>query len=351
MDRKKYKKSLYIIIFLYVFISLAVPIVIYIFTGSITTVIIYIPGIALLCTLSYILHKVDDLYISSVIIQLSELIDILSQISNKEIFPDNEDTVLSKLQAKVIKLSRMLKNKEKLEEQEHENIKKLVSDIAHQLKTPIANLKMYSSFLSDETLTEEKRMEYIEVLCMSVERLDFLSENIIKVSRLESGIINLDIQRQSLNSTVLKAVKDIYLKAWDKGIEIKYNEDGQIELSHDFNWTAEAVFNLLDNAVKYGSKGNIIYLSVKRYGMFAEISVEDENGAIPYDERNNIFIRFYRGKNAASRQEGLGIGLYLSREIVVRQGGYINLRTTDKGNVFSVMMYIDIEKYQKPGKN
>lgn len=266
--------------------------------------------------------------------------DVLLFIDEQEIFPSNEDTVLSKLQNKVIKLSRVLKNKNRLEEQEHENIKRLVSDISHQLKTPIANLKMYSSFLSDETLDTGKQREYIDIICMTVERLNFLSENIIKVSRLESGVINLHMQKQSLNETLLKAVKDIYVKAQKKEIEIQYDEKDKIELSHDRNWTAEAVFNLLDNAVKYGTKGNTIYLSIRRLGIFAEVSVRDENDIIPYEEHNNVFMRFYRGKNS-NRQEGLGIGLYLSREIIVKQGGYIILRASESGNIFSVMLYIE----------
>jgi len=259
-------------------------------------------------------------------------------INEKEIFPDNEDTVLSKLQNKVIKLYKILKNRSIREEQEHENIKKLVSDISHQLKTPIANLKMYSSFLNDVQLTARQQKEYIDIICLSVERLNFLSENIIKVSRLESGIIQLKMQEQSLNGTILKAVKDIYSKAQQQGIEIQYNEIDKIELKHDRNWTAEAIFNILDNAVKYGNNGNTVYMSVRCIGMFAEISVRDENSIIPYEERNNVFTRFYRGKNSNGK-EGLGVGLYLTREIIVKQGGYINLRTSGSGNIFTIMLY------------
>ncbi len=340
MDKNKYKKIIYIIIILYAICFIVSTAVVFILSGNFIAAAVSAAGMALLCMLSYALYKADDLYISGIILQLSELMDVLLFIDEQEIFPGNEDTVLSKLQNKVIKLSKVLKNKSRQEEQEHENIKKLVSDISHQLKTPIANLKMYSNFLADETLPARKQKEYIDIICMSVERLNFLSENIIKVSRLESGVIQLKMQKQSLNETVLKAVKDVYTRAQQKGIEIKYNESGRIELCHDRNWTAEAVFNLLDNAIKYGSKGNIVSLSIKRFGMFAEISVKDENDIIPDEERNNIFMRFYRGKNS-NRQEGIGVGLYLAREIVVKQKGYINLKTSKDGNIFSIMLYIE----------
>lgn len=341
MDKKKYKKTMRIIIILHAVVSICFPVAIYIITKNIATSLLFAAGMALLCILSYALHKTDDIYISGIVIQLSKLMDILIQIDSQEIFSDSEDTVLSKLQNKVIKLSKILKNNSMREKQEHENIKKLVSDISHQLKTPIASLKMYGQFLSDKSLPAKKQEDYINILCTSIERLNFLSENLIKISRLESGLIHLDMQKQNLNETVLKAVKDVYVKAKQSGIEIKYNEECRIDLKHDRNWTAEAIFNLLDNAVKYGKRGNIVYLSVKNRGMFAEVAVEDENGAIPYDEKNNIFMRFYRGKNS-NRQEGLGIGLYLSRETIAKQGGYISLSVSGDRNKFSIMLFKEV---------
>lgn len=295
-------------------------------------------GNCVLCFLAFLLHRLDDAYITGIIADLSCLVDILTELEEREVFPEEEDTVLSKLQVKVIKLVRILKSKNETAKQEHENIKGLVSDISHQLKTPISNLKMYSEFLENSSLSEEKRLEYISIIRMSVERLNFLSENMIKISRLESGLIHLKMHRQSLNETVLKAVKDIYPKAKEKHVEIKYKEEKQIVLSHDRNWTAEAVCNLLDNAVKYAGEGSLVVLGIRQLGMFAEVSVEDENGAIPEEERARIFTRFYRGGNSRN-QEGIGVGLYLAREIAVKQGGYMNLKTTEKGNIFLIMLY------------
>ena len=266
---------------------------------------------------------------------------MLLHLEEKEIFPDNEDTVLSKLQSKVTKLAGILKQGRKRAEKEQQELKELVSDISHQLKTPLANLKMYSEFLENTSLPEDKRREYIGVLRISVERLNFLSENMIKISRLESGLIQMDSRRQSLNETILKSVKDVYPKAKQKGTEIIYKELGQVILNHDRNWTAEAVFNLLDNAVKYGEEGSSIILSIRRLGMFVQVSVEDENGEIPPEERNKVFQRFYRGRGS-QEQEGIGVGLYLTREIVEMQGGYMNLKTTGKGNIFSVMLYDEL---------
>lgn len=336
---KTYQRKIHQIAALYAGITLGVPALLYVWTGDGKAGLLSLAGFLCLCRLSYKIHRLDDAYITGVVAQLSQLTDILVELEEKEIFPDCEDTVVSKLQSKIIKLVRILKSQREREEQEHESIKRLVSDISHQLKTPISNLKMYSEFLAQEELSEEKQKEYVDILCLSVERLNFLSENMIKISRLESGLIHLNMQKQSLNETVLKAVKDIYPKAKLEDVEIKYQEEGRMEICHDRNWTAEAVFNLLDNAVKYSPKGGKVVLTIRKLGMFVEVSVEDENGAIPREEQNKIFSRFYRGKNSRNR-EGVGVGLYLTREIAVKQGGYLHLKTTGKGNIFSLVLYI-----------
>lgn len=333
-----FERGLTILGWLFAAVVVGVPLVLYLMTADLLVSAVSLAGCLLFCLLAYLMHRLDDWYITGIVADLPKLIDMLTELEEREIFVENEDTLISKLQNKVIKLVRILKYKNMLAKQEHENIKELVSDISHQLKTPISTLKMYSQFLEDETLPPEKRREYVRVLALSVERLYFLTEHLIKISRLESGLIHLNIESQCLNETVMKSVKDIYPKAKQKRTEIVYQEDGQIVLGHDRNWTAEAVFNLLDNAVKYADEGSRIVLSVRELGMFAEVSVEDENGAIPAEERTKIFTRFYRGKNSR-RQEGIGVGLYLSREIAVKQGGYMNLRTTEKGNVFSVVLY------------
>ncbi len=337
MKRKNYELRLHALAAVFGLVAWGIPLGLYFITGDWRHSAVSFGGNCLLCLLAYLLHRLDDAYISGIVADLSSLVDILTELEEREVFPGEEDTLLSKLQNKVIKLARILKEKSNVEKQEQENTKELVSDISHQLKTPISNLKMYSSFLEDAGLSEEKRQEYVGIIRLSVERLDFLSANLIKISRLESGLIHLDMRSQSLSETVLKAVKDVYPKAKKRGVEISYREEGEFVLPHDRNWTAEAVFNLLDNGVKYAREGSGVALAIRKLGTFVEVSVEDENGPIPEGERAKIFTRFYRGENGRNR-EGIGVGLYLSREIAVKQGGYMNLRITEKGNVFCIVM-------------
>lgn len=337
MKRQKYELRLHALAALFGIASCGIPAGLYFITHDWRHSAVSFGGNCLLCLLAYLIYRLDDAYISGIVSDLSNLVDVLTELEEREVFSGEEDTLLSKLQSKVIKLARILKHKNQVAKQGQENMKELVSDISHQLKTPIANLKMYSSFLEDDGLSEEHRREYVGIVRLSVERLDFLSENLIKISRLESGLIHLDMRSQSLSETVLRAVKDIYPKAKKRGVEIAYREEGEFVLRHDRNWTAEAVFNLLDNGVKYAREGSRVVLAIRKLGSFAEVSVEDENGPIPEGERTKIFTRFYRGENSRN-QEGIGVGLYLSREIAVRQGGYMNLRTTEKGNVFCIVV-------------
>lgn len=340
MSEETYNKRRLCLVFLFVMITVGATAAVFLMTMDWGVSAITFCSCLLLCVAAGLLYRLDDCYITGVVADLSLLMDVLVELEEKEVFPQGEDTVVSKLQNKVIKLTRILKNKNEAAEAEHENIKQLVSDISHQLKTPISNLKMYSGFLKDDALSPETRKEYVEILQVSVKRLNFLSENMIKISRLESGLIQLKMHKQGLGETALKALKDVYPKAKQKGIEIVYQEEGEIFVSHDRNWTAEAIYNLLDNAVKYAEREGKIILSLRKLGMFAEVSVEDENGTIPESERTKIFTRFYRGKNSR-KQEGIGVGLYLSREIAVRQGGHINLKPTGKGNIFSLLLFVN----------
>lgn len=348
MDREKYQRGISLLIILFGTITGGTVIGVYLCTNDWHGCMVALFGSLFLCGLAWGVYRLDDIYITGVVADLSELTDMLLHLEEKEIFPDNEDTVLSKLQSKIMKLTGILKQGRQRAEREQQELKELVSDISHQLKTPLANLKMYSQFLEDESLSPEKRREYIEVLRVSVERLNFLSENMIKISRLESGLIQMNTKRQSLNETVLKSVKDVYPRAKQKKTEIIYKESGQVILRHDRNWTAEAVFNLLDNAVKYGKHGSSVILSVKRFGMFVQVSVEDENDPIPPEERNKVFKRFYRGRGSQEK-DGIGVGLYLAREIVQLQGGYMNLKTTGKGNIFSLMLYDEKSQGERDG--
>lgn len=289
-------------------------------------------------------HRLEcERYITDTAAQISDLCDSLTSLEKREIFPPNEDTALSKLQSKVTKLAEVLQQRNEAAQRGQENMKSLISDISHQLKTPIANLKMYTAFLEDENIGEEQRRRCIEVIRISVDWLIFLSESMIQLSRLESGLIHLHPEEKSLNQTALTAIKNVFAKAKNNGIEITYESEKEITLVHDQRWTAEAIFNLLDNAVKYSPRGSKVGVKVRELGLFDAVDITDMAQPIPEAERGRIFQRFYRGSNSREN-EGIGIGLYLAREIVAKQGGYIDLKSGAAGNTFSIYLFKSADK-------
>lgn len=220
-------------------------------------------------------------------------------------------------------------------QQEKDNIKKLVADISHQTKTPIANLLLYCELLQEEELPESAA-DNVNALYRQTERLRFLIDSLVRLSRLENGIISLSVKQQDLQPVLETVVSQYMAKAEQKGLSLLL-EDTETKAAFDAKWTAEALGNLLDNAIKYTEHGSI-RLSVKAYEMFVRIDVCDTGIGISESEQAQIFSRFYRSREV-SEQQGVGIGLYLSREIISSEGGYMKVQSElGKGSVFSVFL-------------
>ncbi len=210
--------------------------------------------------------------------------------------------------------------------EEKTRVSRLISDISHQTKTPLANISLYSELLAecDDETTREK---YNQLLSSQTEKLQFLIGSLVKISRLESGIITLSPKVQS--------VQNLYCNLQKSFTEVCFSKEDFIAC-YDIKWTAEAVSNLLDNAKKYGASE--ILVAVHEYEFFCKIDVCDNGWGIAQEDIPKVFQRFYRAENTRET-EGVGIGLYLARQIVTRQGGYMKLASTlGKGSVFSIFL-------------
>lgn len=220
-------------------------------------------------------------------------------------------------------------------QQEKDNIKKLVADISHQTKTPIANLLLYCELLQEEKLPESAA-DNVNALYRQTERLRFLIDSLVKLSRLENGIISLSVKQQDLRPVLETVISQYMAKADQKGLSLLL-EKTEAKAAFDAKWTAEALGNLLDNAIKYTEHGSI-HVSVKSYEMFVRIDVRDTGIGISESEQAQIFSRFYRSREV-SEQQGVGIGLYLSREIISSEGGYMKVKSAPgMGSTFSVFL-------------
>lgn len=280
--------------------------------------------------------------VNSTLEALSETIQSIIDDSPKNTFSELDDTMLSKLQSQIIKLSGILKSNSLRQKEEKESIAAMISDISHQLKTPLANLSMYNALLLDNGLIDHKRAEFTQAMQSQIEKLNWLMESLIKMSRLETGLINLKTYKSPIVQTVLKAVSMVSLKAEQKNMNITFDGDESISLYHDAKWTQEAIFNILDNAVKYSPSNTVIAVSVTKYELFYRIDIADNGNGIKESDINKIFARFYRGENAKT-SEGVGLGLFLSRKIIGEQGGYIKVKSIlGKGSVISVFLPLDV---------
>lgn len=220
--------------------------------------------------------------------------------------------------------------------EEKETIKALIADISHQTKTPIANLCLYAQLLSELDLPEEGAA-YAAALEAQTQKLRALIEDLIKLSRLETGILSLNPRRAPLETVLEESAAQFLPKAEGKQLTLTLTPTEEWAV-FDPKWTGEALCNLLDNAVKYTPSGGRVTLRVQSYALFCRIDVSDTGPGIPEAEQSKIFQRFYRGA-AAQDTEGVGIGLYLVRQIAREQGGYVKVSSRPgEGCTFSLFL-------------
>lgn len=222
-------------------------------------------------------------------------------------------------------------------EADRQNLEETIGDISHQTKTPIANMLLYTQLLQEQDLSPEAR-DLAAQAGAQAEKLDSLIQSLMKTSRLEAGVIALT-PTQSLVGALLEDLERSYAPAAQaKKITLDIADAGDLTARFDAKWTSEAIGNLLDNAVKYTLAGGRISVSCQKYELFCRIDIADTGPGIPEEEQAKIFRRFYRGAQV-QQAEGVGIGLYLARQIITGEGGYIKVQSVPgNGCTFSVFL-------------
>lgn len=255
----------------------------------------------------------------------------ISQISE-------EENLFYKINHRLVRLYEVMQESKSIVASERADLQELISDISHQVKTPIANLKIVNATLLEQEVQQDKQREFLLASTTQLDKLDFLMQAMIKTSRLETGVISLEKKEQPIYNTLAIALGGIFLNAERKHIKVEVNCPETLVVSHDCKWTAEALFNILDNAVKYTPKYGSIRVCVESWEMHLKISITDTGKGIPENQQGTIFKRFYREENVHDI-EGIGIGLYLAREIISLQSGYIQVTSqVGTGSTFSVFL-------------
>ena len=264
---------------------------------------------------------------------MEELIDGRVTIA----FPVTEDTILSRMQGQLLRLYDILCSYEERERQFRRQLNENIGDLVHQLNTPITNILMYVEFLGRYDLTVDEKGRFLACLEEQAKKLTWLGESFSKVSRLETVIIRLKQEWQSLETILLQAVGQVMEKAKNRGMEIDLLGQMQSMVLVDAKWTVEAVFNVLDNAVKYGDAGSKIEMEATKLTNHVGVAVRNSGIRIAPEEYHKLFKRFYRGREVGER-EGVGLGLYITRKIVEEEGGYIKVgRTADERTEFMLL--------------
>lgn len=270
-----------------------------------------------------------------------EICRTLDGMMNGDIEPqkiNEEETLLAKINYRLARLYEAMRENSRRVAEERAVLQELISDISHQVKMPIANLKIINSTLLEKNVSEDKKKEFLQAISGQLDKLDFLMQAMIKMSRLETGIITLVQKECFVYETLAASLGGILLSAERKNIHVSVECPEDLIVYHDCKWTTEALFNILDNAVKYTINGGRINITAARLEMYTKIDITDTGIGIAESRHAKIFKRFYRAEEVHDI-EGIGIGLYLAREIITMQGGFIKLTSKmGKGSTFSVFL-------------
>lgn len=255
------------------------------------------------------------------------ILDCMDCMSKQDFgFLKDLETLPAKIQMKMYQLYEFIEKKSEENLRQKKQLESTISDISHQVKTPLANIRMYHNLLERDPLESEKQKQFLQAAEHQVDKLEFFIKSMIKMSRLETGVVCVQPETNSVYELIAQAVCDIALKAEEKDIEITADCREDLLAYFDRRWTLESVFNILDNSVKYTRNGGRIEISAGKTDFFVRIKIKDNGRGIVESHIPDIFKRFYREPESA-QTEGIGIGLYLAREIVMKQRGFIEVRS------------------------
>ncbi|MCC0690280.1 MULTISPECIES: sensor histidine kinase [Clostridioides] len=269
-----------------------------------------------------------------------ELSLMLNQIlEGKEVtYSDTKDTRLSKISHQVKKVKDMIEIEVEQSKLEKEAIKSLISNMSHQLKTPLSNITIYCELLENMNISTSQKKEFLQKMKNETFKIDWLLQSLFKMTKLEDGVINFEVEELLIKDTILQSISTVFNKAEAKNIRISLEPFSDVKLVHNKKWTIEAIVNVLENAIKYSPSNSVITVSIIKMELYTKITIKDEGIGIDSKELNDIFKRFYRSKNVEN-QNGTGIGLYLARLILEKENGNIIVESKlGNGSCFSIFL-------------
>lgn len=250
---------------------------------------------------------------------------------------ENEEGVFAKLAHSFNSMRKIMKNNFLEVKKEKNFLIDILSDISHQLKTPVASLIIYNDILLNRKIDENKRMYFLENSKNQLNRIEWLIKSLLQLARLDAGVIKFEKKPYDINATVKESVLALMPKAESEEINLIFNpKNTDIIIKHDSKWLSEGIINLIKNAIEHTSKGGYVKVSTKKSLVLSSIIIEDNGEGIYKSELPHIFKRFYKGKTR-KKTESIGIGLALSKSIVEAHEGIIEVKSkVNKGTTFTI---------------
>lgn len=250
---------------------------------------------------------------------------------------DYEEGDLSNLKNDIYKMTIKLKEQSDLSQKDKKYLEEVLSDISHQLKTPLTSMYVINDvLLQDKTITQEKKNEFLIKNRKELERIEWLVTTLLKMSRLDSGSETLKLNKINLDTLIKKVLEPLEIPIELKKQELVLEYNPKTILNIDFNWTVEALINILKNAYEHTKENGIITIKSNDTPIYTEIEIIDNGEGIHENDLPHIFERFYKGK---SNKESIGIGLNMAKKIINLEKGEIKATSSSKGTIFNIKFY------------
>lgn len=273
--------------------------------------------------------------------EIEKLSGYLRNISNGNYsmdIRDNEEGELSILKNEIYKVTLMLSKQGEFLKKDKEKLADAISDISHQLKTPLTSMMVMIDLLSEENLNLEKRIEFTKNIEMQLERMDWLLTSLLKLSKIDAGTITFKKDKVKVSELIKKAMSPLLIPMELKEQKLIVDGNENTSFTGDLNWSIEAIVNIVKNCIEHTKNKGVISIFYEENPLYTEIKILDNGSGIEKEDLPYIFKRFYKGKNASAGS--VGIGLAMAKSIIVSQNGDISVRSKkNQGTEFSIKFY------------
>lgn len=273
--------------------------------------------------------------------EIEKLSGYLQQIASGDFHldvRDNNEGELSILKNNIYKVTKMLSSHSDVLQEDKAKLTNAISDISHQLKTPLTSMMVMADLLRDKHLDENKRLEFTRNIQIQLKRMEWLVSSLLKLSKIDAGTIVFKKEKVLVRSLIQNAVEPLLVPMDIKMQQLDVTGNPDAVFLGDYHWTTEALVNILKNCVEHTGEGGKISVQFSENALYTEIIISDNGKGIAKEDLPYIFKRFYKGKNAS--EESVGIGLAMAHSIITSQNGDIEVKSqTGAGTIFHIKFY------------